>query len=62
MALNRRKRLIFITHTNIKRITVVVLAYYHEQVDEIKKEVDSIVDPIMGKVAKDKSRRMNQKG
>lgn len=61
MALNRRKRLIFITHTNIKRITV-VLAYYHEQVDEIKKEVDSIVDPIMGKVAKDKSRRMNQKG
>jgi hypothetical protein len=61
MALNRRKRLIFITHTNIKRITVVVLAY-HEQVDEIKKDVDSIVDPIIGKVAKDKSRRMNQKG
>ncbi|NP_001346595.1 uncharacterized protein [Zea mays] len=33
-----------------------------EKVDEIKKDVDSIVDPIIGKVAKDKSRRMNQKG
>lgn len=29
------------------------MAYIIDQVDEIKKEVDSIVDPIIDKVAKD---------
>jgi hypothetical protein len=36
----------------MKRITIAIA--YIDQVDEIKKQVDSIVDPIIDKVVKDK--------
>jgi len=36
----------------MKRITIAVA--YIDQVDEIKKQVDSIADPIIDKVVKDK--------
>ena len=35
----------------MKRITIAIA--YIDQVDEIKKQVDSIVDPIIDKVVKD---------
>ena len=37
---------------NMTRITIAIA--YIDQVDEIKKQVDSIVDPIIDKVVKDK--------
>lgn len=34
---------------------------YDERIDEIKKQIDSIVDPIIEKVVKDKSLGRNQR-